>query len=890
MPRKQTVVGLAKSDSSRQSRRGLRRQGGDSRNLFEPLENRLLLSVVDPTSSKVATIAYTMTAWNDSGVVDGFIDYGQYSSNKVQQFTDKDGTHTSHSSADAHTLGDDPGWIAPWVNIGKMTTEAITTSQVTNGQGMVAMAQVGGVLDYVFSIRQTQPLPGGFPTATFNIPIKTEFDLSASVMGNPGFIMESGIASAYVEVCLSDGSQYLRKEAKVDWSVDQGKADAGGEAQDLQTAEFSNTIAFSPTTGASDYLSVVLNASGSSTVALLYAPNGKIDTSALANASAVEFDQLAFGQAQGVNAFNLSDYFEFVLGWDPSLPPPSTGKPGKPGLPIVTCDQPDLVDASDTGPSDSDNITGDLTPTFEGIALSGIKPLKSGQVILYSDGVEAGRGSVVNGRYFVTASADLPDGIHNFTVSAGANDILMGQRSTALMVTIDSNLPRGDVTTLTLGAGGFKAINFADGDGTGVSIKLTAGTAVLTFAGDGMDPIASSAGVTLGGTDLRILDVSLTGDTSKGKLTFTCKAGRGSDGQIDIGDMSSTGAVQSITGKGVNLTGDIDLGGAVQSLTLNDITGSQHSISWGGTSSDPGATVAFHNVTDVTLTSGAPLKSLAVAYWNDDSDAADVITAPSLAKLSAGADFAAGLDLSGVGVAAGKTTLGATTIKGRLTGGTWTIHGSTDALSVAGIDATWSAVIDAVVKSITIKSVTAGDIQAASIGSFKVTGDLDGASIRLTQPVVAGKPAIKALGSLSVSGTMSNSVIESDGQIGSVTVGRLIDSTVFVGVDTSRNAVGTLPDEVADFAAPAGLDALTIKGIRGMDVAFDNSFVAASRLGAVTILNLATGGAASGGLAGDSLQSKYTRKAGSATALTLKGPLSDPRLIEQVDGYIARLV
>lgn len=447
------------------------------------------------------------------------------------------------------------------------------------------------------------------------------------------------------------------------------------------------------------------------------------------------------------------------------------------------------------------------------------------------------------------------------------------------------------VSAAEAGACEAKAITFTDADGTSATLKLTSGTAAVQFAGDNLYQLVGKSDVKMTGTNIRISNIDLTGDTSKATLSFTLKNSiAGSDGQIDLGGITSQGAVKSIAGKGVNLSGDIILGGAVQSLTLNDVLGSQRALSWGGSPQDPGAALVFHNVTDVTLTSGTPIKSLAVGYWHDDSGDADLITAPSLAKLSCVDGFEAGLYLSGDGVTAGKTVLGAVSVKGRLTGGAWIVLGSAGAISAAGTDTDWSAVIDGAVKSITTKGSTAGTIEALSIGSFKVTGDLDGATIHLTQPSSSDLPKLKALGSLSVSGTMNSSILASQGNIGTVSLGRMIGSTIFAGVDTLRNAPGTLPDETADFDAMCALDKLTVAGITGQAVSFQDSFVAATKLGAITLLDLPTDGTAGGGLAGDSLLKTYVRKAGKLAAFTLKGPLDAATPVEQIDDYIARLV
>jgi hypothetical protein len=716
---------------------------------LEPLEGRLLLSVTGTASSKAMTIVYPLAAWNDSGVVDGVIAKDQYSSDY------DDGT--SHSHSDAYTDGTDPGWYSAGLN-GKLRADSHTLSSLTS-PGVPGEAMSSAVVDYIVSIHQLKALPPAFAKMIFNVPVKSTFSTQATIVGNPGVKLETGDADAYVEVCLSDGAQYTKAETKLDWAKDQGKADGGGEVTQIDSNTFSNTIAYWASTQNSDYLSISFTAAGSSLVAPTDgALAGTVETYAYSYVTDIEFDQAAFAAVQGAQTFQLSEYFQLVYGVDMSKGP-------RVKQAAATCTEPQIELASLTGP---DNSTGDLTPTFTGGAAvttitKGVpktKLLKSGIAILYVDGVKAGVGTVSNGIYTVTPATDLSAGSHSFTVSAGATLSQMGPQSQATIIVIDTSLPRGDTLTATLGVGGTKSLKFTDGDGTIATLSLTAGTAAITFLGDALHQVVSGSTTTLTGTGLHITDFSVSGDTAKAKLTFTCKQGsKLGNSMIDLGGLSTTDSIATISAGGVNLLGDLDLGGSVTSLTLGTVPAGDHIIS------------------------------------------------------------------------------------------------------------------------------------AASIGTFKVNGDLNDSAISLTQGVVAGQDKVLALGTFIVTGTMNGSTIDSPGHIGKVTVGRLLDSSIFAGVGTGRNALGVLPDEALDFNVPtARLDSLTVSGVKGQTVSFFDSFVAASKLGTITIIGLPTDGTASGGVAGDSLLKQYLRKSGKSTAMSLKGPLSAAQVIETLDGYIARIV
>jgi subtilisin family serine protease len=96
---------------------------------------------------------------------------------------------------------------------------------------------------------------------------------------------------------------------------------------------------------------------------------------------------------------------------------------------------PDLAPGSDTGLSDTDNITSDNTPTFIG---SG-GPV-GGNILIYSDGVEVGSGAVAgNGSWSVTTTA-LSDGVRQITARA-QNGTLLSAPSAGLSITIDTVAP-----------------------------------------------------------------------------------------------------------------------------------------------------------------------------------------------------------------------------------------------------------------------------------------------------------------------------------------------------------------------------------------------------------------------------------------------------------------
>ena len=167
----------------------------------------------------------------------------------------------------------------------------------------------------------------------------------------------------------------------------------------------------------------------------------------------------------------------------------NTVAPAAPGTP-------DLAASSDTGSSNTDNITSIKTPTFIGTGTPG------DTVSLFVDGVLAGVATVdANGNYSITVSSPIADGVHaitsQFTNVAG----LTGPLSTAQNVTIDSTPPATPTTAADLTSatdtGSSNTDNITsdttpDFSGSG----LTAGNTVVLYV-DG-DPVGTAVVDALG--------------------------------------------------------------------------------------------------------------------------------------------------------------------------------------------------------------------------------------------------------------------------------------------------------------------------------------------------------------------------------------------------------
>lgn len=107
-----------------------------------------------------------------------------------------------------------------------------------------------------------------------------------------------------------------------------------------------------------------------------------------------------------------------------------------------TLNAPDLVAASDSGTSDTDNLTNDKTPTLRGDCTNG------DTIRLFVDAVEHSNTTCQNGSYELTTAMDLSDGTHAFTVTATDPAGNASAASVALEVTIVTTKPTVSTTDL----------------------------------------------------------------------------------------------------------------------------------------------------------------------------------------------------------------------------------------------------------------------------------------------------------------------------------------------------------------------------------------------------------------------------------------------------------
>jgi hypothetical protein len=350
-----------------------------------------------------------------------------------------------------------------------------------------------------------------------------------------------------------------------------------------------------------------------------------------------------------------------------------------------------------------------------------------------------------------------------------------------------------------------------------------------------------------------VLKVMATTAASSVTITATRSATPGDLGEADLFSIQILDPLGSLTGKTTNLTGSITVAAGLRSLTLDDVSAGC-TLDFGGVGTASGApTLVFDQVVGLTITaSQMPLKAVTATEW-----LAGGLTAPWLGSLTVtgrvpkpsepgvtlAGDLGAGLVFTGQD-AAGKslrTLAVAGTIK-------------------AGVQAAGA------VGAITAAAWSGGLVGALSVGTLSIAGDVTGTQITLAQAPDAKK---KAVDTLTVGGKMSGASVTAAGNIGTMTVGAILQSTIQAG-------------ELNGPAAwRAGIGTLEIKGVS--DTKVTNWLVASTiqawTLGTVTLRNVLPANTGQAfGVTGHSLKTytRYTAGTVVKKLTNLSGAMTDP--------------
>lgn len=514
----------------------------------------------------------------------------------------------------------------------------------------------------------------------------------------------------------------------------------------------------------------------------------------------------------------------------------------------------DLAAASDSGASDSDDITAGTTPTFTGAAENGAT------VTLYQGSTVLGTAVASSGAWSITSTA-LADGVHNLTavvVDAAGNSSAV---SAPLALTVDTAGPTLAITSdaAALKAGETATVTFTFSEDPGASFSAAgiavAGGTLGALSGTGTTRTATftpSAGST-GSASVTVAAGAYTDaagnsggaasmpaipiDTLAPTLTIssdpaTLKAGQAATitfsfsedpgASFTAADIAVTGGtLGTLSGSGTTRTAtftpDANTNGGAASITVA-------SGSYADAAGNGGAAGAAPSLTFDTQVPAAPAApDLAAADDSGTSDS-DNITSDSTPTFSGTAEDGAtvslydGAALAGTAVAAGGTW---SITSGALSGGTHAITAVvTDAAGNASASSpALSVTVDTAAPTAAITS-SASALRAGQTATITITFSEDpGASFTDADLVVSGG----TLGALSGTGAVRTATFTPapamDGASAAISLaaGLYADTagnsgaaaTLSIAVDTSAPAAPA-PALVSDSATPG--DRITNSG------------------------------------------------------------------------------
>ena len=257
---------------------------------------------------------------------------------------------------------------------------------------------------------------------------------------------------------------------------------------------------------------------------------------------------------------------------------------------------PDLTSASDSGGSNTDNITNDDTPTFSGTAESG------STVTLYdTDGTTVlGTGTATGGNWSITSST-LSTGSHTITAHAADAAGNTSSASSSLAVTIDTAGPTVSSVSVPTN-GSYKA-------GQTLSFTVNTSESVTVDTGGGTPRLP----VTLGSATVYAGYASGSGSSAL-VFTYTVQAGdTDSDGIAISALQTNGGTLRDTAGNSMTLT--LNSVGATTSVLVDTTAATVDSVAVpaNGTyylNQNLDFTVAFSEAVTVNATGGTPRMAL----------------------------------------------------------------------------------------------------------------------------------------------------------------------------------------------------------------------------------------------------------------------------------------
>ncbi|MBW4515173.1 MAG: DUF4347 domain-containing protein [Timaviella obliquedivisa GSE-PSE-MK23-08B] len=277
--------------------------------------------------------------------------------------------------------------------------------------------------------------------------------------------------------------------------------------------------------------------------------------------------------------------------------------------PTAPATAPNLVDSSDTGASNTDNVTSDNTPTFNGVA-----PLDATMVELFAGTTSLGKVPVDgSGNWSLTPATLLADNTYSITVKAIDAAGNTSPASSPLSVTIDALPPKVTFTPLQTNDTTPALTGKIDDPNAVVEVKIGGVTYQATNKGDGtwFIPDNTIAPLAEGGFDILVTARDKQGNSGIDNGGSGTGGIGGATKAVTIDKTAPTGAILAVTPTqaGVN-TVAIQFTEPVTNFDVSDLQltrsadGVETPVSLSGaklTTADGGKTWALTNIAGVTI-------------------------------------------------------------------------------------------------------------------------------------------------------------------------------------------------------------------------------------------------------------------------------------------------
>jgi hypothetical protein len=258
-----------------------------------------------------------------------------------------------------------------------------------------------------------------------------------------------------------------------------------------------------------------------------------------------------------------------------------------------------------------------------------------------------------------------------------------------------------DVPTAFLVFGGKQKAVYLDNINQKVTVSMKgAGTGMVIFLGNSSNNTDAYEFLTTGTNSATVLTVSVAG-------------GR----QTTVNTIGVDASIGTINAKTLNLTGQAAITGSAYAVNLGYLAGAALSI---GSGTGGSVALAFRRVTNGTITSAIPIRTLTAGAYIDTLTTPSLITAPSVGTIKVKGNF---------GGTVQTTTLGSLQVTGTLLGASITATDGIGSISAGSI--TGSSILAGVTPGMTALPADEVDFinKSASIGSVSVSGTFSDSDI-----------------------------------------------------------------------------------------------------------------------------------------------------------------